>query len=179
MASTEALSGVALDRQQAVGLDLGLTFQPIHAPLFRIISLKYLLPLRLGFTVKNVVQPEYRGDRFPVSSAGGLAYRWILADWIPESWSTPRAWLDGCQVLMIYDQEFMAHREMGSYFGMENDPARAGHPGGAHASYGPQQPNRVHFVGLGLQLPFGEKALFRVDYATACIPISRRTTDFS
>lgn len=178
LTAAEGLSSAAMDRDQSLGLDLGLTFQPIHAPLFRIVALKYLLPLRLGFTVQNAVQPQWRGDDFPRIFRWGLAYRWILSDWIPQSWTEPRAWLEGCQVLMVYDQEFMAHRDMGSYFGMEAVVPIMGTQVAVTPRMGVNNRTESTSLGVGIQLPFSEKALLRVDYAYAMHPYLKADSRF-
>jgi tetratricopeptide (TPR) repeat protein len=160
------------DQNQAwsPGMDVGLTFQPIHAPLFRAVSLRYLLPLRFGLSVQNVVQPQWNitgnhRDVFPVVVRFGVSYRWILRDWIPETWEGVRDLLGDCQILTVMDKEWYRENESGNYLGAEIFLPITESGVAVYPRFGLNNRADGKSLGLGVTLPFTNSAMLRVDYA--------------
>jgi len=178
-----SMGSANLDRDQTVGADIGLTFQPIHAPLFRIVSLQYLLPLRLGFSVRNAIQPKWRiqggGEQaFTRLYRAGLSYRLILKDWLPDSWLELRDWLNDCNVLLAYDWEWRDGMRLGRFFGMETRTALPGTEIAVSARWGVNNRTEGASLGLGLDMPFTTSARVRIDYAYGFHPYLKADSRF-
>jgi len=151
------------------GADIGFTFQPIHAPIFRIVSLQYLLPLRMGFVVQNLLQPAWNitgnhKDPFPRVIRWGLSYRWILKDWIPSSWKTLRNIFGNSQIQTTFDKEFLSGCKSGTYFGAEGQFAITDKGFAFNPRIGYNSRSKGVTLGMGLSLPFTRSALIRIDY---------------
>lgn len=152
------------------GMDVGFAFRPIHAPIFRVFSLRYLLPLRLGLIVQNVIQPGlsatgHHSDIFPRVVRWGLSYRWILKDWIPTNWESFRRFLGNSQVLTTFDREHYSGSMCGTYFGIEGflPLSRKGFALFPRAGFNNRSEGTS--LGMGLSLPFTSSAVVRIDYA--------------
>ena len=152
------------NRDWSGGMDLGFTFQPFHAPLFRILPLRYLLPLRFGLVVQNIVQPSWRAteerrDSFPKVLRCGISYRLIMRDWIPGSWDAGNS-----QILISFDSEFYKESSSGYYFGMEGffPISRSGFVFSPRAGFN----NRTEgtSLGVGFAMPFTKSAMLKIDY---------------
>lgn len=161
-------------RNWASGLDAGLTFQPIHAPLFRIISLKYLLPLKFGFSLQNLLQPEWdyqlSKEKLPRVVRYGLAYQWNLCDWIPESWAHVYDTFQFSSVLMAYDREEYDGIQSHSFFGLEGS-FPLGQTGVVfQPRWGANNETQNRSAGCGLVFPFSKGASIQLDYATGLHP---------
>lgn len=93
----------------ALSSDVGLTFRPINAPLFRILSLRYLMPLQLGVSLRNIGQLNVGSgiplERFPFVFRWGASYSLYF----------PLA-----QVNLVYDQEHLKDRSVGNFMGVES-----------------------------------------------------------
>jgi len=162
-------------RSWSGGVDIGMIFQPIHAPVFRVFALRYLLPLQFGINLQNIIQPGWRirssdNDRFPRVLRMGLSYRFILRDWIPRSWSGMRNLFFNTEILLAYDREYYESVPAGSYMGFEGvipikDDDFIFYPrfGFNNRSEGPS-------FGFGLQVPFTDKASVRIDYVYGSHP---------
>ncbi|MCK5146189.1 hypothetical protein KAR48_05500 [bacterium] len=170
------------DRDQTWGLDAGMTFQPINFPGLNAISLRYLLPLKIGFSAKNIKQPQWRGNekynRFPRTYRLGFSYRIIFADWLPESWDTVQAWFRRCQILTVYDLEMSADRKKGHYFGFEALLPVPGTDVAITPRWGVNTRTEGASLGLGLQLPFANTATVRLDYAYEFHPFLKSDNRF-
>lgn len=178
-----AMNNANLERDQTLGVDLGMTFQPIHAPLFNVISLQYLLPLRLGVSVRNAVQPRWRvqggGDQaFDRVYRAGFSYRLILKDWLPASWLELRDYLKQCNVLLAYDWEWCEGMRLGRFFGMESQFHLPGTDISMIARWGVNNRTEGASLGLGLDMPFTESARVRVDYAYGFHPYLKADSRF-
>lgn len=156
------------DRDWSGGIDFGMTFQPFHAPIFSILPLRYLLPLKLGVVFQNITQPSWRGadetrDKFPRIWRAGASYRFVLRDWFPGA--ALKRFFGRSHILASFDFEQYANKEDGYYFGIEGFFPIT--PGGAafYPRYGTNNRGEGPVVGAGLALPFGPSALFRFDYA--------------
>jgi len=162
-------------RSWSGGIDIGMTFQPIHAPVFKVFALRYLLPLRFGINLQNIIQPGWRihsndSDRFPRVLRMGLSYRFIMKDWIPRSWTGVRKFFEGTEILFAYDREYYEAIPAGNYMGFEGmipikDNSFVFYPrfGFNNRSEGPS-------FGFGLQVPFTNKASVRIDYVYGSHP---------
>jgi len=163
------LDGGWSGRDWSWGMDAGFSFQPIHAPLFRVFSLKYLVPLRIGFAVQNAVQPGWKTsaakDRFPRVYRGGLSYRMVLRDWIPSSWSAFRQFVGNSHVLAAVDWEWMRGTSTGHYFGMEGIVPLFENRLQVHPRFGLNSRTDGPSLGIGIVLPFTQKAQIQLDYA--------------
>ena len=152
------------------GLDIGFIFQPINAPIFRLVSLRYLLPLRFGLCIQNVIQPKWNftenhRDVFPIVVRFGLSYRWILQDWIPETWEPVRSFFGSSQILTCVDKEWYADEKSGTYFGAEmylpiTESGIAFFP-----RFGFNNRADGTSLGIGFSIPFTSSAIVRIDYA--------------
>jgi len=166
----EAASNVSANSQSSrktVGADIGLTFKPIHAPVFNLISLKYLLPLTFGLTVKNAIQPRWnsnQADIFPRSLRFGLSYRWILRDWIPDSWGKFKSMVEDCQILTAFDQHLLPKQRDGIYAGAELFIPIADNGVALYPRLGFNNQTDGASFGFGMELPFTSNAFLRVDY---------------
>ena len=162
-------------RSWSGGVDLGMTFQPIHMPVLKIFALRYLLPLRIGFNVQNIVQPGWRiheneKDRFPRVFRMGISYRVIFGDWIPRSWIDMRRFFGNTELLVAVDREYYEGIPAGTYVGFEgvipvkgNDFILYPRAGFNNRSEGPS-------FGFGFSVPFTENASVRVDYVYGSHP---------
>jgi tetratricopeptide (TPR) repeat protein len=159
-----------IDRGWTSGVDVGLTFQPVHAPIFKVFSLRYLLPLRFGLTVQNLVQPVWQGedgrrDRFPRVIRYGISYRWILKDWLPETWEVLSGWAREFYITTVLDREHIPGREPGSYFGLEGHFPLTRSGFGIYPRIGFNNRSEGASLGIGLSLPFAASTTIRIDYA--------------
>ena len=157
-------------RDWSGGMDIGFQFQPFHAPLFRTISLRYLLPLRLGFAIQNVFQPSWRAglkerDYFPRVYRWGLSYRWVLKDWLPRGWESFRRFVGNSQILTAIDQEFYEGSSNGLYFGLEGFFPFYQNRFAFLPRFGINNRTEGPSLGLGLSLPFTSSLAVRVDYS--------------
>lgn len=155
------------------GLDVGMTFQPIHAPLLRVVSLKYLMPLKLGLSFQNAVQPKWGGtsksNRFPHVLRAGLSYQLNLKDWIPPDWGMDAAIKD-IHFLLAFDKEYAEEYETGTFFGVEGYFPIFNRQSVLQPRFGLNNQTEIACFGGGLTVPFGELASLRIDYALAMHP---------
>jgi len=164
----DAMSLAAHDRNWSSGLDAGFIFKPIHAPLFRVVSLRYLLPLQIGFSCHNLIQPGWYRDQgekdpFPRVIRWGVGYRWILKDWIPYSWEYIQSIVGSSSILTVVDKEYMANTSSSTYFGVEGrfllfDRFHL------FPRYGINSHTEGPSYGLGLAFPFSSSAVMKLDY---------------
>jgi len=158
----------ASPKRTSAGLDLGFTFQPVHAPLFKVISLRYLLPLRFGLTMQNIIRPRWSdadADRFPFALRWGLSYRWIMQDWIPESWGGIYKLMEDWQVLTVFDKSFVSGGEHGTFAGAEILIPITDNGITLTPRLGVNNRSEKRTFGCGISLPFSSSALIRIDYA--------------
>lgn len=165
----EAMLLPSHERDWSSGLDVGIIFKPIHAPLFRVVSLRYLLPLQIGFSCQNLVQPGwYREDGgrdlFPRVIRWGLGYRWILKDWIPYSWEYIQSIVGNSSILTVVDKEYMAGVNSATYFGVEGrfflfDRFHL------YPRFGINSQTEGPSYGLGIAFPFSSSAVMKLDYS--------------
>ncbi|MBN2416974.1 hypothetical protein JXO52_14110 [bacterium] len=166
--AASTISPASHENRNTVGADIGFTFKPIHAPLFNIISLKYLLPLTFGCTVENALQPRWSGheaDRFPRSFRFGMSYRWVLRDWIPDSWGSFKSLFADCEILTTFDRHYLSGQKDGVYAGMEIVIPVSDNGITLYPRAGVNNQTEKRSLGLGLELPFSSNALLRIDYA--------------
>jgi hypothetical protein len=157
-------------RDWSAGADIGVQFQPIHAPIFRAFALRYVLPLRIGLSVQNLIQPAWKlengeSDPFPRTVRWGMSYRWILRDWIPKSWQTLQSVVDGAEILTALDWEHHAGSETGVFFGMEGLFPIAQNRLFWFPRVGFNNRTEQASLGMGLSIPFARTAAVRIDYA--------------
>ena len=167
---SDPLEAAGANSHWSGGMDAGLTFQPIHAPVFRVIALKYLVPLRMGISLQNIVQPSWslsgnNIEKLPLVFRWGFSYRWVLRDWIPESWEGLRNFVDDSQIITAFDKEMYEGAEGGNYFGIEGyfPIAQSGFALFPRAGFN----NRTEgpSLGFGLAIPFTKSTRMRIDYA--------------
>ena len=160
----------SMDRDWTNGVDIGFTFQPIHTPVLRVFSLRYLLPLRFGLTIQNFVQPVWQGadghkDRFPRTLRYGLSYRWILKDWLPETWDVFQGWARDFYIITVLDREHIQGRKPGTYFGIEGHFPLTPSGLGLYPRLGFNNRSDGPSLGIGFALPFAASTIIRIDYA--------------
>ncbi|HEX9933794.1 MAG TPA: hypothetical protein VGB38_01255, partial [bacterium] len=174
LAEVSELDLSSISRSWTWGMDAGLSFQPIHAPILDVVSLRYLVPLRLGFVVKNVARPSWKTasaeDRFPRTFRTGLSYRWILKDWIPVSWTAIRYLTGNAQLLTAFDWEWMQDHSnrtvyQGSFFGIEGFIPLSENAICVCPRFGFHDRKDGPSVGIGVLLPFSKLASMQMDYA--------------
>ncbi len=156
-------------RNWSAGMDIGFTFQPIHAPLFTLFSLKFLLPLRMGIVFQNVLQPYWsvrndHKDVFPRSIRWGLSYRWVLKDWIPDSWKAMKKFVKNTQIITAMDHEFYGGAHRGLYFGAEGIFQISQKGLALFPRIGFNDRAEGTTLGMGIRLPFTPGASIRIDY---------------
>ncbi len=164
-----------IKQQWSYGADIGLIFQPVHAPLFNIFSLRYLLPLKMGFTVQNIIRPGWKDsddekNYFPVVIRYGLSYKFIFKDWIPISWKSMRKFFNDSYILTSYDHEWYKGSEPGNYFGFEGFFPLFDKDYIIYPRAGFNNRTEDFSLGLGLSIPFAHQTSFRVDYAYSYHP---------
>ena len=157
-------------RDWSAGADAGILFQPIHAPIFRAFALRYVLPLRIGLSVQNLIQPAWKlengeSDPFPRTVRWGMSYRWVLRDWIPRSWQTLQSLVNGAEILTALDWEHHAGSETGVFFGMEGRFPIAQSRLFWFPRVGINNRTERASLGTGLSIPFAKTAAVRIDYA--------------
>lgn len=168
--STSEVNYNDIKQKWSYGADIGFIFQPIHAPLFNLISLRYLLPLRLGFTVQNIIQPGWKDsddkkDYFPVVFRGGLSYKFIFRDWIPSSWKAMRGFFKQSYVLASFDYEYFKRARAGYYFGLEGFFPLFNQDYVLYPRMGFNNRTEDFSLGVGLSIPFAHQTAFQVDYS--------------
>lgn len=150
----------------SAGTDFGLIFQPIHAPLLNIVSLKYLIPFKFGFVIQNAVQPEWRkNEAFPVIFRYGFSYRFIMKDWIPITWSVLHEFFSDSYILTSFDREFYKDKQTGNYFGMEGYFPLFNKNYILYPRFGCSNRTEKFTLGFGLSMPFAKSTSIRADYA--------------
>lgn len=154
------------------GADLGLLFQPIHMPILNYLSLRSLLPLQIGCTIRNVIRPQwakYDEDLFPRSFRFGLSYAILLRDCIPGSWGTFRNGIKDWKILTAFDYHLLPGQRKGVYAGAElfipvsRDIA-------LYPRFGVNNQTERYALGVGLELPLTSGASLRVDYGYGAHP---------
>ncbi|MBN1783183.1 hypothetical protein JW948_18755 [bacterium] len=155
------------------GLDAGLTFQPIDAPVFRVIALKYLLPLRLGLSMRNIVQPGWETSdngrqSFPRVLRYGFSYRCILRDWMPDDWNV-KPFLGESAILLALDREHISDTDAGTFFGMEGQVPLRRINVWLFPRFGVNTRSEGHSLGFGLSVPF-TTAILKLDYSSTAHP---------
>lgn len=163
------------DASWSTGMDIGVMLQPVHAPILRVVALRYLLPLRIGVSVQNTVRPKWSDaangrDVFPKITRAGLSYRVHFRDWIPKSWESVYDWMHDSSILFALDREYMDARDAGLFFGMEGrfpvfhpDALLSPRFGLNNRTDGPS-------FGLGFCVPFAQAAEISLDYAIGFHP---------
>ncbi|NQT25461.1 tetratricopeptide repeat protein [candidate division KSB1 bacterium] len=165
------------------GLDVGMMLQPIHMPILRLIALRYLLPLRIGVSMQNVMQPQWSNaaderDVFPMIVRAGLSYRVQFRDWIPKSWESVYDWMHDSSVLLAFDREYMNDREAGLFFGMEGR-FPVFHPDALFSPrFGFNNRTEGPSFGFGFSIPFAETAELSLDYAIGFHPYMSEDSRF-
>jgi len=157
------------------GMDIGFSFLPIHAPIFKIVSLRYLLPLRFGVSFQNVLQPSYRSsqgkrDPFPRVFRWGVSYKWIIRDWLPSSWEGFRRFIGAAQILLAFDREHYKGAETGNYFGVEGYIPIHRNGFIFYPRAGINNRTEGTSIGAGLAMPFAKSAQVRLDYVYGMHP---------
>jgi tetratricopeptide (TPR) repeat protein len=157
-------------RDWSAGTDLGVMFQPIHAPLFRAFALRYVLPLRFGLSVQNLIQPAWKlrngeKDPFPRVFRWGMSYRWVLRDWIPKSWETLQSVVNGAEIWTALDWERYAGAAPGVFFGMEGRFPILENRLFWFPRFGINNQTERASLGMGITIPFAKTAAVRIDYA--------------
>jgi len=143
-------SGLAGDNSgRTFGMDWGVTFQPINIYILQIISLKYLLPLKIGLSVQNLWQQKVGdNDVYPRIWRCGSQYGISVKDW---------------KVMLVYDQERFSGRRTGHYGGMEiTKPFRAFQP---WLRIGLNNRTDKFTCGGGIRFGFTDVTALRMDYA--------------
>ncbi|HDQ45453.1 MAG TPA: hypothetical protein ENN17_08160 [bacterium] len=159
-------------RDWSGGMDAGFTFQPIHTPILRIVSLKYLLPLRIGVAFQNLIQPRWSGpgdrDTFPRAIRAGLSYRFNLKDWFSSTWGIT-SWLEDVSFLLAVDKEYITDLPSGTYFGIEGQ-IPVFESVFFQPRFGMNNQTENFSAGAGLSVPFTHAAALRLDYALVTHP---------
>ncbi|MFO7890263.1 MAG: UPF0164 family protein [bacterium] len=168
--STSEVNYNNIKNKWSYGADIGLIFQPIHAPIFNLVSLRYLLPLRLGFAVQNIIRPGWSDyddekDYFPVVFRGGLSYKIIFKDWIPISWKSMRKFFKESYILTSLDYEYFKGSSPGYYFGMEGFFPLLNNDYILYPRMGLNNRTEDFSLGLGLSIPFAHQTSLQVDYS--------------
>ena len=163
------------ERDWTGGMDAGLSFQPINMPGFKIVSVKYLLPLRLGMAVQNILQPGWEREKgwrdlFPRVFRYGLSYRWILKDWISPTWHGFFNAVKGMQILTAVDHESFKGEKGSTYLGAELFMPVVSDRLHLWTRAGYNDRHRETSIGAGLNILFGRNACARMDYALCIHP---------
>lgn len=157
------------------GLDFGILFQPIHAPIFKAFSLRYILPLRLALTIQNCIPPAWEAhngtqDAFPRVLRYGMSYQWVLRDWIPATWQKVRSILKDSQILTSLDWEYYHSANTGIFFGMEGIFPLAHHRVYWFPRFGMNNRTDRFSLGAGIYVPFAHTSALKVEYAYTVHP---------
>ncbi|MBN1896049.1 hypothetical protein JW906_16305, partial [bacterium] len=173
--SSEDMGIGKFERDWTGGMDAGLSFQPINMPGLKIVSVKYLLPLRMGMAVQNILQPGWEkegggSDPFPRVFRYGLSYRWILRDWISPTWHGFYDAVKGMQILTAVDHESFKGAKGSTSLGAELFMPVV--EGRLHllTRAGYNDRHRETSLGAGLYILFGRNACARMDYALCMHP---------
>ncbi len=168
--SSTTFNSNQVSRDWSGGMDIGLTFRPINAPLFNIISIRYLIPFQFGFVLQNLIQPTWNlmdahVDRFPRVLRWGVSYRMIIKDFVPSSWGAIREFFGRSSILAAYDQEIYQHNDRGHYLGFEGYFPFSQSGLALFPRVGLNNRTEGTSLGLGLTLPFAKEASIRIDYS--------------
>ncbi len=162
------MSVSAFEKDWTFGMDAGMIFQPVHAPLLNLISLKYIMPLKLGLVCHNLVQPGWqqqngRINPFPRILRYGFQYTFHMKDWIPGTWSEIYAVLKNTHFNVAYDQEYANDADLGRFFGIEGViPVYKEFTFTARAGRNNQTEDKN--LGFGIVIPFQGNSKIKVDY---------------
>jgi hypothetical protein len=173
------------------GFDAGVTFKPINAPVFRIAALRYLLPLQLGMSIQNLIQPGWQKldrvtengskkggvARFPMVFRYGFSYRMLLRDWTPDDWNI-KSGLGDAAVLLALDREHYKGAGNGTYFGMEGQIPVHAFDVWLNPRLGVNNRSEGLALGFGMSVPFAN-AVLKVDYGHVNHPDMSGDTRFS
>ena len=157
------------------GMDLGFQFQPIHAPVFKLVSLRYLLPLSLGMNFQNLIAPGYKtknddSQNFPLMVRWGMKYQFNLGDWIPTSWYWLYDTFSTSYLITALDWAWVESGGTGRFWGLEGV-----HPIRNDRTYlywrtGLNNQSEGPAFGLGVDMPFTDAARLRLDYSYGTHP---------
>ena len=163
------------DKNWSGGMDFGFQFQPIHAPVFKLVSLRYLLPLSLGMNFQNLVPPGYQSQKddsqnFPLMVRWGMKYQFNLSDWIPTSWFWLYDTFSSSHIITTLDWAWVESGGTGRFWGIEGV-----HPVRNDRTYlywrtGLNNQSEGPVLGLGMDMPFTHAARLRLDYSYGTHP---------
>jgi len=160
----------SIKQKWSYGADIGIIFQPINTPILDVISLRYLLPLRLGFTVQNIIRPKWKDSNeeknyFPTVIRYGLSYKFIFKDWLPFNWFSIRKFFKDSYILTSLDFEQYKGSRVGQYLGLEGYFPLYNNEYILYPRIGLNNRTENLSLGLGLSIPFARQMSFRADYA--------------
>ncbi len=162
------MSVSAFEKDWTFGMDAGVIFQPVHAPLLKLVSLKYIMPLKLGLVCHNMVQPGWqqqsgRINNFPRILRYGFQYTFYMKDWIPGTWREIYTLFKNTCFNVAYDQEYANDAYMGRFFGIEGViPLYKDFIFTVRAGKNNQTEDRN--TGCGIVIPFQGNSKIKIDY---------------
>lgn len=162
------VSGYSSTNGWGFGADIGATFRPINAPLFKFVPLRWIMPLQFGFALQNVLPPSIGigdgvKDKYPQVFRWGASYRLAMADW---------------RVNLLLDQEIYKDRKLGWFTGFEAETPQPF--AGTHPSLRAGWNSRADAptFGGGVKLNYINNAAIRIDFAYAIKPHDALSNDF-
>jgi hypothetical protein len=178
------VSGYSSTNGWGFGADVGVTFRPINAPLFKFVPLRWIMPLQLGFALQNVLPPSIGigdgvKDKYPQVIRWGASYRLAMADW---------------RLTLVLDQEIFItkqditdteqkvigryRRSSGWFTGFEAETPQpfAGTQPSLRAGWNSRA--GAPTLGGGVKLNYINNAAIRIDFAYAIKPNDALNNDF-
>lgn len=167
--SSSQMAVSAFDKDWSFGVDAGVIFQPVHAPLLNLVSLKYMLPLKLGIVAHNLIQPGWQqqsgsSNVFPRILHYGFQYTFYMKDWIPGTWKELYVLFENTHFNVAYDQEYAKNTDIGRFFGIEGFfPVYKNFTLAVRAGKNNQTEDKN--LGFGIVIPFQGNSRLQIDYA--------------
>jgi len=164
----QGFPGYASGSGWGFGADIGATFRPINAPLFKLLPLRPLMPLQFGLSLQNIVQPKVgipggKKDKYPFIFRWGASYALCLAK---------------SRVSILYDQEYYSGRRMGAFMGAEAEFASPFNGTIPYLRTGFNTRTKKPSFGGGLSLDYLKSATVHMDFAYAIKPHESLDNDF-
>jgi hypothetical protein len=166
------------------GADIGMTFRPINAPLFKFVPLRWIMPLQLGFALQNVLPPSIGigdgvKDKYPQVFRWGASYRLAMADWRANLLVDQEIFITKQDITDANQKVFSKYKRTSGWFtGFEVETPQpfVGTQPSLRAGWNSRA--GAPTFGGGVKLNYINNAAIRIDFAYAIKPNDALNNDF-